>query len=123
MRWRVAFISTPRSGNSCPIAILFYTACLVHVMLGLWAMYERRQFRWKAIEPLQLVLGLTVPALVVAHVVGVRLGQALHGHEILYPQVLFAYWIAWPAYRLWLMIAVSTWPGSMAASGCISGCG
>ena len=89
-----------------PIAILFYTACLVHVMLGLWAMYERRQFRWKAIEPLQLVLGLTVPALVVAHVVGARLGQALQGHEILYPQVLFAYWIAWPAYRLWLMIAV-----------------
>jgi adenylate cyclase len=89
-----------------PIAVLFYTACAVHISLGLWALYERRQFRWKAIEPLQLVLGLTVPALVVAHVVGARLGQALQGHEILYPQVLFAYWIAWPAYRLWLMIAV-----------------
>ena len=51
-----------------PIAILFYTACLVHTALGIWALYERRQFRWKAIEPLQLVLGLSVPALVIAHI-------------------------------------------------------
>ena len=73
-----------------PIAILFYTACLVHTALGIWALYERRQFRWKAIEPLQLVLGLSVPALVIAHIIGVRLGQTLYGHEKLYPQVLFA---------------------------------
>src|SRR5450759_4217626 len=41
-----------------PVAIAFYTAALVHVGLGIWALYERRQFRWKAVEPLQLVLGL-----------------------------------------------------------------
>jgi adenylate cyclase len=89
-----------------PVAILFYAACLVHTALGLWALYERRQFRWKAIEPLQLVLGLSVPALIVAHVVGARLGQSLQDHEILYPQVLFAYFVASPSYRLWLMLAV-----------------
>ena len=89
-----------------PVVILFYAACLVHTALGLWALYERRQFRWKAVEPLQLVLGLSVPALIVAHVVGARLGQSLQGHEILYPQVLFAYFVAWPSYRLWLMLAV-----------------
>ena len=89
-----------------PVGMLFYISCLVHTALGLWALYERRQFRWKAVEPLQLVLGLSVPALVVAHVVGARLGQSLQGHEILYPQVLFAYFVAWPSYRLWLMLAV-----------------
>ena len=89
-----------------PVGMLFYISCLVHTALGLWALYERRQFRWKAIEPLQLVLGLSVPALIVAHVVGARLGQSLQGHEILYPQVLFAYFVAWPSYRLWLMLAV-----------------
>ena len=88
-----------------PVAVLFYTAALVHTGLGIWALYERRQFRWKAIEPLQLVLGLSVPALIVAHAVGVRLGQTLFGHEILYPQVLFVYWIASP-HKLWLMLAV-----------------
>ena len=32
-----------------PVAIAFYTAALVHAGLGIWALYERRQFRWKAI--------------------------------------------------------------------------
>src|SRR4051794_32696103 len=88
-----------------PIAIAFYTAALVHAGLGIWALYERRQFRWKAIEPLQLVLGLSIPALVITHIAGVRLGHTLFGHEKLYPQVLFAYWFVWP-YKIWLMLAV-----------------
>ncbi|NOJ44479.1 adenylate/guanylate cyclase domain-containing protein [Bradyrhizobium australiense] len=90
-----------------PVTILFYAACLVHTALGIWALYERRQFRWKAIEPLQLALGLSVPMLVIAHIIGVRLGQTLYGHEKLYPQVLFLYWI-WAPYRIWLMLAVMT---------------
>ncbi|WP_108520487.1 adenylate/guanylate cyclase domain-containing protein [Bradyrhizobium algeriense] len=88
-----------------PVTILFYTACLVHTALGIWALYERRQFRWKAIEPLQLALGLSVPMLIIAHIIGVRLGQTLYEHEKLYPQVLFLYWI-WAPYRIWMMLAV-----------------
>jgi adenylate cyclase len=90
-----------------PVAIAFYTAALVHAGLGVWALYERRQFRWKAIEPLQLVLGLSIPALVITHIAGVRLGHTIFGHEKLYPQVFFAYWIVWP-YKMWLMFAVLT---------------
>ncbi|WP_371817994.1 adenylate/guanylate cyclase domain-containing protein [Bradyrhizobium sp. CCBAU 53421] len=88
-----------------PVAILFYTACLVHAGLGIWALYERREFHWKAIEPLQLTLGLSIPMLIVAHVVGVRLGQTLYGHEKLYPQELYTFFIASPN-RLWTMLAV-----------------
>lgn len=88
-----------------PVAIVFYAAALIHAGLGLWALYDRRQFRWKAIEPLQLVLGLSIPALIITHIAGVRLGQALFGHEKLYPQVFFAFWIVWP-YKMWLMFAV-----------------
>jgi adenylate cyclase len=88
-----------------PVAIAFYTAALVHTGLGIWALYERRQFRWKAIEPLQLVLGLSIPALIITHLIGVRLGHTLFGHEKFYPQVFFAYWIVWP-YKMWLMFAV-----------------
>src|SRR6202049_3036651 len=78
-----------------PVTIAFYTAALLHAGLGIWALYERRHFRWKAIEPLQLVLGLSIPALVITHVAGVRLGQTLFGHEKLYPPVFFADWIRW----------------------------
>ena len=90
-----------------PVTILFYAACLVHTALGIWALYERRQFRWKAIEPLQLALGLSIPMLIIAHIIGARLGQTLYGHEKLYPQVLFLYWI-WAPYRIPMMLAVMT---------------
>lgn len=92
--------------QSLPVTIVFYTACFVHAGLGIWALYERRQFRWKAIEPLQLVLGLSIPALIISHVIGVRLGHTLFGHERLYPQVFFAYWVSWPASKLWMMFTV-----------------
>jgi len=88
-----------------PVAMVFYAAVLVHGGLGIWALYERRQFRWKATEPLQLVLGLSIPALIIAHVVGVRLGHTLFGHTKLYPQVLHGYWVVWP-YRMWLTLSV-----------------
>src|ERR1700694_87370 len=42
-----------------PIALTFYPAGLRHAALGIWALSERRHFRWRAIEPLQLVLGLS----------------------------------------------------------------
>ena len=99
IQYHIAFWRFP------PVAVLFYTAALVHAGLGIWALYQRRQFRWKAIEPLQLVLGLSIPALIISHIAGVRLGQALYGHEKLYPQELYAFWVAAP-YRIWLMFAV-----------------
>src|SRR3569832_161274 len=87
-----------------PVAIVFYFAVLIHGGLGIWALYERRQFRWKAIEPLQLQLGLSVPALICAHVISVRLGHTLYGLERFYPQVLNGYWVVFPV-RIWLTLS------------------
>ena len=101
VRYHIAFWQFP------PVAIIFYAAAAVHAGLGLWALYQRRQFHWKSIEPLQLVLGLSVPALVIAHVAGVRLGAAMFGEQKLYPQVLYAYWVAAP-WKMWLLLAVLT---------------
>jgi len=84
-----------------PVAIVFYTAALTHMGLGIYALYQRRQFRWRTIEPLQLVLGLSIPALVMAHVIGVRLGQTLYGHQKLYPQELYLFFVA--SNRIWTM--------------------
>jgi adenylate cyclase len=88
-----------------PVAIVLYTAMLLHGGLGLWALYQRRQFSWKTVEPLQLALGLSIPVLVVMHVVGARLGQTLFGHEKLYPQELYAFYVARP-HIIWQMFAV-----------------
>jgi adenylate cyclase len=88
-----------------PVGMALYAAALVHTGLGIYALYQRREFRWKAIEPLQLVLGLSIPVLIIFHIVGARLGQALFHHEKLYPQELYAFWVARPS-RVWLMSAV-----------------
>jgi adenylate cyclase len=88
-----------------PIGMVFYGAALIHAGLGIWALYARRQFSWKAIEPLQLVLGLSIPMLLIAHVVGVRLGHALFGQAKLYPQVLYGYWVV-NSYRMYLTLSV-----------------
>jgi adenylate cyclase len=79
-----------------PVAIVFYTAALLHSCLGIWALYQRRQFSWRAIEPLQLAMGLSIPFLVAFHVIGARLGQALFHQEKLYPQELYAFWVTNP---------------------------
>lgn len=79
-----------------PVAIIFYGSALIHSCLGFWALYQRRQFSWVALEPLQLALGLSIPALVAFHVIGVRLGQALFDNEKLYPQELYAFWVTHP---------------------------
>jgi adenylate cyclase len=79
-----------------PVAIVFYSAALLHSALGIWALYQRRQFSWVAVEPLQLVLGLSIPLLVAFHVIGARLGHSLFSQEKLYPQELHAFWVANP---------------------------
>ena len=60
-----------------PLAVLLYTAALVHASLGLWALYERRHFHWKGPEITQLVLGLSIPALMLQHLIGLRLPALL----------------------------------------------
>src|SRR6476646_1824888 len=91
--------------KSLPITTVFYAAAAAHAGLGLWAFYQRRQFHWRAIEPIQLVLGLSIPALIITHLAGVRFDDVLFQHQKLYPQVFYSYWIIWP-YKMWLMFIV-----------------
>jgi len=88
-----------------PVAVIFYSAATVHMSLGIWSLYERREFHWRGIEPLQLLLGLSIPVMIISHVVGVRLSQTLFDTQKLYPQVLYSNWVA-SSGRLWLMVGV-----------------
>src|SRR5260370_11821052 len=56
-------------------------------------------------EPIQLALGLSIPALIITHLAGVRFDEVLFQHQKLYPQVFYSYWIIWP-YKMWLMFIV-----------------
>jgi adenylate cyclase len=55
--------------------VVLYGALLVHVVLALSTLYQRRRFRLPVWEALQLLLGLAIPLLLVSHIVGTRLSH------------------------------------------------
>jgi len=70
-----------------------YTAAIVHFSLGLWALYQRRHFRYTAIEITQLVLGLSIPLWLASHFGAVRVAGWLLGRGAPhYAGPLFSYW-------------------------------
>jgi adenylate cyclase len=87
------------------VAAVFYTAAIVHWSLGLWALYERRQFRYPVPEITQLVLGISIPFLLVIHFVGARLQAPLFGRDVYYAQAIIAYWVNRP-YVHWIQFTL-----------------
>ncbi len=75
-------------------------AFLIHLGLGLKALYRRRHLRMPAIEAWQLGLGLTIPLLLAPHVADARLGVALYGLEDSYFRVLYLFWLTDPFLNL-----------------------
>jgi adenylate cyclase len=73
--------------------LLLYGAILIHLGLGLWALYERRYFHITTGQVAQLVLGLSVPPLIMAHVIATRVGAAFFDMQLHYPQELWTFWI------------------------------
>jgi adenylate cyclase len=70
-----------------------YTAATIHFLLGLWALYQRRHFRYTAIEVTQLIFGLSIPLLLASHFGIARLGGVMFDRNPPnYAGVLVAYW-------------------------------
>jgi len=76
-----------------PLMVLLYASAVTHASLGLWALYQRRHFHWKLPEILQLALGLSIPALMLQHLVGLRLPVIMDGAERYYSHALGYYWL------------------------------
>ncbi len=70
-----------------------YAAGATHLSLGLWALYQRRHFRYASAEITQLVLGLSIPLLLASHFSVVRIaGVMFDADPSNYAAPLFAYW-------------------------------
>jgi adenylate cyclase len=80
-----------------PVGTLaLYGSLLAHLGLALWALYQRRHLRMPAWEAAQLALGLAVPALLAAHVVGTRLAFERFHVTDSYERVVWTLWVASP---------------------------
>lgn len=85
---RQAFLALWRNpaGNA-----LLGLAVLVHVGLAYYAIYLRRSLRMPVAEAVQLLLGLTVPVLLVGHTTGTLLAAELHGFRDSYTYLLLVF--------------------------------
>jgi adenylate cyclase len=79
------------------VNITLYAAAFTHLSLGLWALYQRRHFRYTAAELTQLALGLSIPLLLASHFGVVRVaGWVLGAEPTNYARPLFGYWVNRP---------------------------
>ena len=77
---------------SLPGTILLYGAFTIHFMMALFAVYERRTFRLPPLELLRIVLGFTMPILLIGHAASTRLAYELFGLSSDYTRVVSNLW-------------------------------
>ena len=79
--------------RSPPAAVVLYLALAVHLILALWAIYQRRSLlRVPPAEALQLLLGLAIVPLLARHVLGTRVASILFDFTDSYTYVLLVMW-------------------------------
>jgi adenylate cyclase len=79
-----------------PMTLLLYAAIVIHQGLAYWSIYQRRSLRMAPWEAAQLLLGLAVPPLIVTHVIGTRVNEALFGTNDNYAYQLLIIWLWQP---------------------------
>jgi adenylate cyclase len=82
--------------QSPPGRFLLYGSLLIHGGLGLYAFYRRRHLRIPLIEGVQLVLGLLIPALLIAHSAAIFYAEEIQELKIGFDRVIYTYWVADP---------------------------
>jgi adenylate cyclase len=73
-------------------SVALYGAFTLHFGLALWSLYRRRTLRMPLWEAAQLGLGLAVPFMIAAHVVGTRINQWQLDFDVGYPYVVSVLW-------------------------------
>src|SRR5579859_3257807 len=93
--------------RSAPGTVLLYGALLTHFALALVSLYRRTTLRMPGWEAAQLVLGLAVPPLLIAHIVGTRFTWFLLAQTISYQRVVGVLWSdPWTALRQSVLLGI-----------------
>ena len=87
---------------------ILISAFLVHFSNALWSVYIRRSLRLNRWEWTQLSLGLTIPALLMTHVVATRFAEELLDVQTYYNTVFIVQWLMFPWLGAMQMLAVVT---------------
>jgi adenylate cyclase len=87
------------------LVILLYGGLLVHAFCGLAALARRRHYRMPLWEATQVLLGLSIPYLLLVHIVNTRGTRILTGIDINYPYEIANLWVdPWTRFRQILLV-------------------
>ncbi len=78
--------------QSTPGTVLLYSALLLHFLMALDSLYRRQTLRMPVGEALKIVFGLSLPFLLIPHVVAARVEPILTGINADYPMILRGLW-------------------------------
>lgn len=87
---------------------LLLTAFLVHYGNALWSIYVRQSLRLSPWQWVQVGLGLSIPLLLMIHVIGTRVAELLLDVDSTYQAVLLAHWVAAPWHGVVQVLALLT---------------
>ncbi len=93
--------------RSWPGTAALYGAIVVHGILALWLLYQRRSLRMPAWEALQYTFGLLIPALLVVHVTSSRIAWWLMDADDPYARVVLGLWVLSPQFGGRQVLAVT----------------
>jgi adenylate cyclase len=88
--------------------IILYGAVAIHLSLAIWSFYQRRSLRGLSrADWAQLLLGLSIPPLILLHLLGTRLAHDFFGTEDNYDYVLLVIWVFQPQEGLLQLTALA----------------
>jgi len=93
--------------RSWPGTVALYGAIIVHGILALWLLYQRRSLRMPMWEALQYTFGLLIPALLVVHVTGTRIAWWLVGADDPYTRIVLGLWVLSPQFGGRQLLAIT----------------
>ena len=107
------FLTAPWAG--LPLGPVLLLCLLVHMGLGLEAIYRRNTLRMSTYDTVQLVSGLLIVPLLAAHVVGIWAAKFLIGFDPTYRIILTYFWLDAPheGLRQVLVVVVAWLHGSI----------
>ncbi|MEL6288385.1 MAG: adenylate/guanylate cyclase domain-containing protein [Pseudomonadota bacterium] len=99
LRWKVT--------RSMAGKIILASALFTHIALAIVRIAQRGTLRLPAWEAVQIVSGLTIPLLLIPHIVGIRLAEELFALKAFYFYAVLAIWVNAPLTTAALMMV--TW--------------
>lgn len=94
--------------HSVPGTVLLYGAATVHIALAVAALWERRTLRMPPLEALRVLLGFSLPLLLMAHFTAMRGAWQLYGIDGSYVRVVWGLW-NWGGASVQMVTMLAAW--------------